>query len=76
MTGPFDRVADNDRRAVLQSVDRVLTRLDAAERGYEAACAELRHVLEGLPYENARSGKYRKLRRRLERFLSERIEGL
>ncbi len=54
----------------------VMARLDGAERGYEAARAEIRHVLAQLPYESAKTGKYRKLRRRLERFLSERLEGL
>lgn len=58
------------------AVDDTLARLDAAERGYLAACDELRHVMTLLPFENAKTGKYRKLRRRLERFLSERLDGL
>lgn len=51
-------------------------RAASAERNFDAACRELRHVLDGLPYKRAKVGKYAKLRRRLNRFLSERLEGM
>lgn len=54
----------------------LLTRAQTSERSLEAACGEIRHVLAGLPYETAKTGKYRALRRRLERFLSDRLDGL
>lgn len=57
-------------------VTELRIRAETAERGYAAACGELAHVLAGLPFPKARTGKYRRLRRRLERFLSERLEGL
>ena len=54
----------------------LVNRAVVAERDLEAACGEIRHVLEGLPYANAQTGKNKRLRRRLERFLSERLDGL
>lgn len=70
----------SETAAIAQRIEADLAalrlRAEDAERGYRAACAELAHVLEGLPYAEARTGKYKKLRRRLERFLGERLEGL
>lgn len=63
-------------RRMAEDAAALVARADAAERAHAAGRAELAHVLGLLPYEDAKSGKYRKLRLRLERFLSERIEGL
>lgn len=61
---------------ILSDVTALHTRAVTAERDHEAACAELRLILAGLPYAEAKSGKNVKLRRRLTRFLGERIVGL
>lgn len=63
-------------RRISDDIATLRARAEAAERGYQAACGELEHVLGGLPFASARTGKYRKLRRRLEHFLSDRLEGL
>lgn len=77
MTGqPIMSVQTDERRRISEGVDRIFNRLDALERDAAAARRELEHVLSILPFEHAKTGKYRKLRRRLERFLSERLEGL
>ena len=68
--------AAGERHLLVEGINALGARRDAAERGYEAARRELEHVLALLPYEDAKSGKYKRLRRRLELFLSERIEGL
>lgn len=63
-------------RHIVDGLNAIVTKAEAAEREAEAARREIEHVLGLLPYGNAKTGKYRKLRRRLERFLSERLEGL
>lgn len=67
---------DDLQQRIKDDVAALRWRAEDAERGYRAACAELENVLAGLPFKEARTGKYKKLRRRLERFLSERLEGL
>ena len=54
----------------------LVDRARMAEQREEAACAELQRVLDGLPYRKAKTGKNAKLRRRLTRFLSERLKGI
>lgn len=63
-------------REIVDDLNSIATRAEVAEREAAAARREIEHVLGLLPFEHAKTGKYRKLRRRLERFLSERLEGL
>jgi hypothetical protein len=63
-------------QVLTQGINTLDAQRDVAQRGYDAARREIEHVLTLLPYEQAKTGKYRTLRRRLERFLSERLDGL
>jgi hypothetical protein len=47
-----------------------------AEANYALARAEIRHALSNLPFPDAKSGQTHKVRRRLARFLDDRLDGL
>lgn len=61
---------------VIADVGALQVRATIAEQDFAAACAELQLILDALPYENAKSGKNVKLRKRLTRFLGERLRGI
>lgn len=52
------------------------SRMVDAETSIKAARRELQLILDALPYAEAKSGKNAKLRKRLQRFLGERLAGL
>jgi len=65
------------------TVDRILADVQAlsdravmSQQREVAACAELQRILDALPYADAKSGKTVKLRRRLKRFLGDRLDGI
>ena len=61
---------------IAADVATLAARAATAEYEVQAARHELRLILDTLPYAEAKTGKNAKLRKRLQRFLGERLAGL